>query len=104
MQLKSTLAYLLLPIGLSSSAPTKDTSRPIVDLGYAKYQGVSHGSVGVDEYLGIRFAAPPTGNNRWRAPQDPLKESKIQDASQVCTSSFQPIFAILLLTLLSKTS
>ncbi|KAI5307002.1 hypothetical protein KEM56_005675 [Ascosphaera pollenicola] len=83
MHLKPALAYLLLSVGLSNSAPTKDTSRPIVDLGYAKYQGVSHKARGVDEYLGIRFAAPPTGDNRWRAPQDPKKESKVQDASQL---------------------
>ncbi|KAI5279727.1 hypothetical protein KEM54_004027, partial [Ascosphaera aggregata] len=56
------------------------------DLTYAKYQGVSHKASGVDEYLGIRYAAPPTGNNRWRAPKDPKKASKIQDASQ-----FKPV-------------
>ncbi|TAQ88709.1 hypothetical protein B7494_g2955 [Chlorociboria aeruginascens] len=35
-----------------------NTDKPIVDLGYAN----------VTSFFGLRYAAPPTGNNRWRAP------------------------------------
>ncbi|KAF9268298.1 alpha beta-hydrolase [Marasmius fiardii PR-910] len=44
-------------------------SAPIIDLGYAQYQGVVDGNV--TNFLGIRYAAAPTGENRWRAPQTP---------------------------------
>ncbi|TEB18583.1 alpha/beta-hydrolase [Coprinellus micaceus] len=34
---------------------------PIVDLGYAQYQGVANSETGNTEFLGLRYAAPPTG-------------------------------------------
>ncbi|KAJ6784653.1 hypothetical protein PWT90_03216 [Aphanocladium album] len=54
---------------------------PIVDLGYAKYQGNRPGS-GVDEFLGVRYAKPPIGNRRFRAPEDPSSEFEVQDATK----------------------
>ncbi len=55
---------------------------PIVDLGYAKYQGGRLGT-GVDEFLGVRYAKPPIGNRRFRAPEDPSSELEMQDATKV---------------------
>ena len=55
----------------------------IVDLGYAKYRGNVLRDAGVREYLGMRYAAPPLGDRRWRAPQDPLPEEGISDATRV---------------------
>ena len=57
---------------------------PVVDLGYAKYQGNALVS-GVNEYLGMRFAASPVGDLRWRAPQDLPEDpwGAVQDATQV---------------------
>ncbi|KAH7377466.1 triacylglycerol lipase-like protein [Cadophora sp. MPI-SDFR-AT-0126] len=46
-----------------------------VDLGYAKYIS-STNRLGIDEFLGMRFAAPPLGDLRFRAPQDPLPEEE----------------------------
>ncbi|KDQ25027.1 hypothetical protein PLEOSDRAFT_1047807 [Pleurotus ostreatus PC15] len=43
----------------------------VVDLGYAKYQGTIDDVANVTSYLGIRYAAPPTQDLRWRAPQPP---------------------------------
>ncbi|PQE21386.1 triacylglycerol lipase protein [Rutstroemia sp. NJR-2017a BBW] len=43
----------------------------VVDLGYSKYQGTNLGN-GVSQWLGIRYAAPPLGDLRFRAPRDPL--------------------------------
>ncbi|KAL2833473.1 Alpha/Beta hydrolase protein [Aspergillus pseudoustus] len=60
---------------------------PIVDLGYARYAGLTN-SAGVNEFLGMRFAQAPTGNLRWRAPQDPNIEG-IEDL--VPAQSFKPI-------------
>lgn len=55
---------------------------PHVDLGYAQYQG-SRVAVGVDQYLGMRYAQPPLGDLRFRAPQDPLPSDDLQEASSV---------------------
>jgi hypothetical protein len=41
-----------------------------VNLGYAQYQGKVLRN-GVSQYLGMRFAKEPTGDLRWRAPQEP---------------------------------
>jgi len=68
---------------LPTSNDPKRTAAPIIDLGYAKYQGVSL-EAGVDQYLGIRYAASPLGDLRWRAPQDPRPQADVQDASRVC--------------------
>ena len=54
----------------------------VVDLGYAKYRGQALGN-GVKQFVGMRFAAPPLGNLRFRAPRAPKKEEGIQDASTV---------------------
>lgn len=77
--------YLLLAASIAfvantAALPRQASVRPTVNLGYAKYQGVSV-SQGVDQYLGIPYAAPPIDDLRWRAPQDPLPQSSVQDAS-----------------------
>ena len=56
---------------------------PVVNLGYASFQGLDPGN-GVYEFLGIPYAAPPLGNLRWRAPQDPVNTAGVQNATQVC--------------------
>lgn len=60
-----------------------ETSSHTVDLGYATYRGVRLAEESVDQYLGMRYAAPPLGDLRFRAPQDPISESGIQNASSV---------------------
>ena len=57
--------------------------RPIVDLGYSAYQGNTY-SDGVSQWLGIRYAAPPTGDLRFAAPQDPIENNTLQEAIKVC--------------------
>ncbi|TQS37548.1 hypothetical protein Golomagni_01973 [Golovinomyces magnicellulatus] len=65
--------------------PIPIVNKNIVDLGYARYQGVEI-AAGVKHWLGVRFAAAPIGNLRWRAPVDPAVDNSLQDASQ-----FKPI-------------
>jgi carboxylesterase type B len=55
----------------------------VVDLGYARYEGQTL-STGVTQWLGMRFAAPPLGDLRFAAPQDPLSVEGIQQAIEVC--------------------
>ncbi|KAI2466632.1 alpha/beta-hydrolase [Annulohypoxylon bovei var. microspora] len=59
-----------------------------VNLGYAQYQGSLVGSEGgVAQYLGMRYAAPPTGDRRWRAPAEPEAE----DSGDQAANAFGPI-------------
>ena len=57
-----------------------------VHLGYATYQSSTNG-LGINEFLGMRFAAPPLGDLRFRAPRDPLNETGIIQAHSVRTVS-----------------
>ncbi|KAH7314164.1 triacylglycerol lipase-like protein [Rhexocercosporidium sp. MPI-PUGE-AT-0058] len=57
----------------------------LVDLGYSEYQGTVLESR-VTQYLGMRYAAPPVGNLRFRKPAKPFKSEEIQDAT-----AFRPI-------------
>ena len=45
---------------------------PVVDLGYAKHGAVPSGNDGLYKFQNIRYAAPPTGKRRFKAPQSPL--------------------------------
>lgn len=72
-----------LVLGLASGTSASSLPRSgIVDLGYSQYQGLSLHN-GIDEFLGIRYARPPVGEFRFRAPQDPLKTNEVLDASSV---------------------
>ncbi|KAG9635856.1 hypothetical protein KCU69_g19610, partial [Aureobasidium melanogenum] len=77
------LALILSITHLASSSPLAavQDSNPIVNLDYATYQGAAL-DTGVTQYLGMRFAAPPVGNLRWRAPEDPVTVHGIQNATQ----------------------
>lgn len=70
---------------------SSNATGPVVDLGYATYQGVANSSTGLNTFKGfvppglcyynvpassdlghsVRYAAPPTGQNRWQPPQAP---------------------------------
>lgn len=54
-----------------------------VDLGgCAAYEGTDLGN-GVNQWFGIPFAAPPTGNLRFRAPQPLVCDGEIHNATTV---------------------
>ncbi|KAK7941069.1 acetylcholinesterase [Apiospora aurea] len=65
-----------------------DISKARVNLGYAQYQG-SQLSNGVNQFLGMRFAAPPTGVLRWKAPEEPAVHSGDQPADKPLPNDFQ---------------
>jgi carboxylesterase type B len=70
----------LLAVAIFSTATSAVS--PIVDLGYSKYQGTPLQN-GITQWLGIRFAAAPLGNLRFRAPQDPVNITELQLADNV---------------------
>ena len=45
---------------------------------------------GVDQFLGLPYAAPPTGNLRWRPPRPPAGWRGVRDATQFAPSCPQP--------------
>lgn len=82
----SPIVKLVLTAFLASILPRIEAVDATVNLNYSTYIGTAQtGGTGVTEWLGIRFAAPPLGNLRFRRPQDPLVVSAPQPANQVCT-------------------
>ena len=81
-------AILAASISIANGAPIIEANQtsPLVDLGYAAYEGSTHGN-GVHQFLGMRYAAPPVGENRFRRARDPLNEKQIIPALQVRKSS-----------------
>ncbi|KAJ3874377.1 Alpha/Beta hydrolase protein [Lentinula edodes] len=73
------ISFLLLSFTVTFARvhPRASNGVPVIDLGYAKYQGVFDSANNVTNYLGIRYAAPPTGDLRWRAPQTPADNSSV---------------------------
>lgn len=64
---------------------------PIVDTGQGKVQGLKDD--GVDAFLGLRYAAPPVGPNRFHAPQPLERWDGIWDATALgapCMQMYAP--------------
>ncbi|KAL0579413.1 hypothetical protein V5O48_002584 [Marasmius crinis-equi] len=87
--LSGLLLFTLFGAVYSSTIREVAAAAPVVDLGYAQYQGVFDTNTNVTNYRGIRYAASPAGKNRWRAPQAPAKVSGIQQANADPPSCFQ---------------
>ncbi|THY73998.1 alpha/beta-hydrolase [Aureobasidium pullulans] len=52
-----------------------------ISLDYATYQGTA-GFDGITRFLGMQYAAPPVGDLRWKAPQDPAQTTAGQSAAK----------------------
>ncbi|KAJ6477550.1 Alpha/Beta hydrolase protein [Mycena sanguinolenta] len=61
---------------------------PIIDLGYAQYQGTVS-AANISHFLGIRYAAAPLGDLRFRAPQPPTNVTGVQQATIQPNQCFQ---------------
>ena len=98
MIVTSILTKLLSVLGLSESSKNGNDNSvalkhdPTVTLPYGTYQGYYNASTDMDVWRSIRYAAPPTGQWRWRAPQPPQAESSnevidARDWPKQCTES-----------------
>jgi len=50
-------------------------------LGYARYQGNFNTTSNITDFFSVRYAAPPTGKNRFQAPQPPQFQPGVQVAN-----------------------
>ena len=75
-------AATLLTVGSSGAvaSPASGGASPIVHVNDGLVRGTAAGAV--DEFLGIPYAAPPTGNLRWRPPAPPASWAGVRDATQ----------------------
>ncbi|KAF4941983.1 Para-nitrobenzyl esterase [Colletotrichum fructicola] len=65
----STL-FLSFTVALCHVKSSKGSPKsPQVDLGYARYIGLGNTTSGINSFFGIRYALPPTGEQRWRKPE-----------------------------------
>jgi len=78
------LAAIAVLFPISNSAPIVEANPapPRVHLGYATYEGTRL-EIGVHQFLGMRYAAPPLGKNRFRRAHDPLNETHVVPAVKV---------------------
>jgi para-nitrobenzyl esterase len=61
---------------------------PVVDTGYGPVRGVDDGTV--KSWRGVRYARPPVGELRWRAPLPPETWVEVADATRVGPVCPQP--------------
>ncbi|KAL4262457.1 Carboxylic ester hydrolase [Pleurotus pulmonarius] len=74
--MRATLPLLALLSLAVAQAPA-----PVIDVGNAKYQGTVNAKNNISTYFGIRYAAAPVGDLRFRAPQSPPALVGVQRAT-----------------------
>lgn len=86
------LAKMIVLALLALNLATVLAVNPTVPLGYSTYQGTPYAN-GITEWLGLRYAAPPTGDLRFAAPRDPYTVDGVTLANQVCIDDVALIFS-----------
>lgn len=78
---KPILITMALLLGLQGAvqAQTADTD-PVVQIASGSVRGATDGAV--SSFKGIPFAAPPTGDFRWRPPQPVQPWKNVREATQ----------------------
>src|SRR5580704_13214298 len=75
-----TAAALIVGTGGAVASAASGGANPIVRIDDGVVRGTTAGTV--DEFLGIPYAAPPTGNLRWRPPAPAASWEGVRDATQ----------------------
>ena len=75
-----TAAALIVGTGGAVASPASGGANPIVRIDDGVVRGTTAGTV--DEFLGLPYAASPTGNLRWRPPAPPASWKGVRDATQ----------------------
>ena len=79
--MRSHLLALLLALDcIGSSAQLASRYWPVVQTEHGPVRGAVHVLKRTTDFLGIPFAAPPTGANRFRPPQPPPAWQDVRDA------------------------
>ena len=73
-------AVLAASAGGAVASPASGGANPIVGIDDGLIRGAS--AAGVNSFLGLPYAAPPTGKLRWRPPQPASSWSGVRDATQ----------------------
>jgi hypothetical protein len=71
--------------GATEVARARSCTGPLAQLSYATYEGTALEN-GVNQFLGMRYAESPVGENRFRKPKSPRIETGLQQAKEVCTA------------------
>src|SRR5215470_7008691 len=66
--------------GNAIASPTSGSANPVVRIDDGVIRGAS--AAGVSSFLGLPYAAPPTGNLRWRPPQPAAAWTGVRPATQ----------------------
>ncbi|KAJ6480718.1 Alpha/Beta hydrolase protein [Mycena vitilis] len=80
---------MLLRVALGLISVSSAIATPIIDLVYAQYQGEVNTTTNVTTFLGIRYAAPPLGELRFKAPKAPENVTGLQSAAIQPDQCFQ---------------
>lgn len=83
------LAALLFACGKNDTAEEPKTEDPkIVETQYGTIKGAAED--GIITFKGVPFAAPPVGDLRFKAPQEPAAWEEIKDCTSFAPSAVQP--------------
>src|SRR5215471_9400025 len=66
--------------GNAIASPASGSANPVVRVDSGVIRGAS--AAGVNAFLGLPYAAPPTGNLRWRPPQPAAAWTGVRPATQ----------------------
>ena len=84
--LLTLILTLFFGLRYSQAAPvshSSSSSKTVISLSYGQYQGIALAN-GITQWLGMRYAAPPIGDLRFAAPQNPPKFNGVLLADKVC--------------------
>ena len=82
-------AALILTFTVFGSATARPADKNEVTVSTGKLKGATNANNSVRMFKGVPFAAPPTGDLRWKAPQPPKKWSGVRAADKFGSACLQ---------------